>query len=599
MRESVVNYPQPELQGPKDAVLKLTKGPQSGTAFKKGETVLSFSASDKTGQKADCQFKVIVADEEAPVVKCPSAITAKTEPGVKSKKIQYTAATAIDNCNQVNPTLSAGPNSGSDFPVGQTTVTFSASDEAGNKGECSFTVTVEGVAKPLTLKCPDNIQVATETGSCEKAVKYPRPEMSGPEDAVLSLASGLKSGAAFPKGISTQQFEATDNSGQKAQCQFTVTVKDEEAPKLVCPSDMKTKAAPEAETKTVTFDPPQVNDNCSAVEANRVAGFPSGDPFPLGETKISYQAKDEAGNESKCSFIIEVEPTVKPLKLKCPEDMVAVADPGECEKAVFYHAPEMSGPTGARMKRIAGLASGKPFPKGETKVSYGATEPNGQRKTCSFMVRVKDEEPPKLKCPRDTIVYPEPGDQRQPVSYPRVRATDNCDAVSPRLEAGLSSGSTFEAGKNVVVWSAEDESGNKANCRFTVTVEVRPEEIEGEKVVYDDDVIMVPSDQCYIYYYDDLENDGDIVSINVDGEWVVENERIRKKREDMTKTAHIKVNLDQEKLHFVIFRAIDEGKNPPCTLSLAIYNARNDFLQVRKIRFKIGESGGITLKRKK
>jgi len=48
-----------------------------------------------------------------------------------------------DNCPGATTTLTAGGASGSVFPIGTTTVTYTVNDAHGNSASCSFTVTVK------------------------------------------------------------------------------------------------------------------------------------------------------------------------------------------------------------------------------------------------------------------------------------------------------------------------------------------------------------------------------------------------------------------------------------------------------------------------
>lgn len=93
-----------------------------------------------------------VVDSTPPVITCPTAITANNDPGECSAVVVY-AVTATDNCPDVGmPTQTAGLPSGSAFPVGTTSNTWSVSDDAGNSVTCSFDVTVNDV-EPPTAEC--------------------------------------------------------------------------------------------------------------------------------------------------------------------------------------------------------------------------------------------------------------------------------------------------------------------------------------------------------------------------------------------------------------------------------------------------------------
>lgn len=79
-------------------------------------------------------------DNLAPSISnCPSNIALTT---TGSEQVaNWLSPTATDNC-MLTPTMTATHNSGDSFPLGSTTVTYTATDDSGNAATCSFSVTV-------------------------------------------------------------------------------------------------------------------------------------------------------------------------------------------------------------------------------------------------------------------------------------------------------------------------------------------------------------------------------------------------------------------------------------------------------------------------
>jgi hypothetical protein len=86
-----------------------------------------------------CQYTITVKDMQMPTIACGSNITVPAT-SAAGAVVTFANATASDNC--VGVTVSSNPLSGSQFPLGTTTVTQTATDAAGNKAACTFTVTV-------------------------------------------------------------------------------------------------------------------------------------------------------------------------------------------------------------------------------------------------------------------------------------------------------------------------------------------------------------------------------------------------------------------------------------------------------------------------
>lgn len=113
--------------------------------FPVGTTTVNAIALNGAGT-ATCSFKVTVNDTTKPVINCPANISVFNDPGVCGAVVRFTP-TATDNCSGV--VITSSPASGSLFPVGTTTVTSTATDAAGNKSTCSFSVKVTDNEPPV------------------------------------------------------------------------------------------------------------------------------------------------------------------------------------------------------------------------------------------------------------------------------------------------------------------------------------------------------------------------------------------------------------------------------------------------------------------
>src|SRR5262249_56757564 len=109
-----------------------------------------------------------VNDTEAPAISgMPANVTMGTSPGPTSGVASWTAPTATDNCSGVR--LTSDHNSGESFPIGMTTVTFTATDAAGNVTSPSFTVTVVDDTKPV-IALGANVTAPNDPGQCSARI---------------------------------------------------------------------------------------------------------------------------------------------------------------------------------------------------------------------------------------------------------------------------------------------------------------------------------------------------------------------------------------------------------------------------------------------
>ena len=85
---------------------------------------------------------VVGADTTPPIViACPDSITNTIPFGTTSLSVTWTEPTATDNTG-VMPSVTQSHQSGDEFSVGATNVTYTFTDEAGNEAMCVFTVTI-------------------------------------------------------------------------------------------------------------------------------------------------------------------------------------------------------------------------------------------------------------------------------------------------------------------------------------------------------------------------------------------------------------------------------------------------------------------------
>jgi Tol biopolymer transport system component len=105
-----------------------------------GETTVTYQATDLAGNVASAHTVAIRIDRTAPLVTAPADQTTEEE-GPGGAVVNYPAASLDENASGIASTVCL-PASGSMFLVGNTTVTCTATDHAGNTSSAAFTVTV-------------------------------------------------------------------------------------------------------------------------------------------------------------------------------------------------------------------------------------------------------------------------------------------------------------------------------------------------------------------------------------------------------------------------------------------------------------------------
>jgi HYR domain len=141
---AVVNY---STTGVGDGCGTMTCSVPSGSFFPVGTTPVTCSST----AGPSCSFNVTVNDTENPTVTPPANIMVGNTPGQCSASVDPGTATAGDNCPDA--TVSGVRNDGqplnAPYPVGTTTITWTATDAAGNSSAPAMqTVTVKDAQPP-------------------------------------------------------------------------------------------------------------------------------------------------------------------------------------------------------------------------------------------------------------------------------------------------------------------------------------------------------------------------------------------------------------------------------------------------------------------
>lgn len=163
-------------------------------------------------------------DTTPPTISCPDDVLVSTDPGESTAEVNYTVAVADDN---PGVTLSCSSASGSTFIKGDTLVSCTATDAAGNTASCEFTVRVED-HEPPNISCPADITIAGNiAGSCgaNLDVSTASATDNGSDVEVKGVRSdGSALTGPYPLGDTTITWTATDSSGNATSCSQLITV---------------------------------------------------------------------------------------------------------------------------------------------------------------------------------------------------------------------------------------------------------------------------------------------------------------------------------------------------------------------------------------
>lgn len=450
----------------------------SGAHFPLGTTTVYVKATDAQGNVSTATFTVTVVDIDAPVIVPIADINVPTDSGKCTAKVTF--STTATDCNLQSVTYS--PASGTDFPIGTTTVFITATDTSGHETSSSFTVTVNDATAPILHV--SNVVVNDANGDCGANADFSASADDCTQVSIVyslspSFDTVVTSGASFPSGTTIVYVKATDTSGNSSTGSFTVTVTDTTAPVLTV-GDVTVNNIPGTCAALVTFA--ATADDCSQVtltyslNATFTAPVVSGASFPIGTTKVYVKATDASGNVATSSFNVIVLDTDAPVLTV--SNVTVNNMPGVCNANVNFSATanDCSGATiiySLNSTFSPTISSGANFPLGTTVVYVKATDGAGNIATGSFTVTVKDAEAPVLHLTNITTTSII-GNCGASVAF--AAAADDCSSVtfiyslSSTFSSTIASGYNFPVGTTTVYVKATDAAGNTSTGTFTVTV---------------------------------------------------------------------------------------------------------------------------------
>ena len=486
-------------------VATITQNPAAGVLIGQNQgngLTITLTATDVNGNTSTCIVTVSINDNVAPtLLGCPANTTVSADPGECDAAVTYSIPTASDNCPGVVVTRTTGFISGEEFPVGTTTVTYLATDVAGNTVSCTFNVTVTDNEKPLITTCPPARTINTSTGllnDCQGLVPNMLAEVVATDNctsvALLSASATQNplAGTAFGTANGSTQvvtFTVTDAAGNNQTCSTTLTLVDDQVPTINCAPLVRTvtsNANCSYQVAAGEFDP-TFADNCTATLTHNYAPGPqsgtlAGAIFPVGSTVVNFTVTDANSNTATCSVTVRVLDNQNPSFINCPANITVNNSPAECGAYIIFTAPGSNDNCGAIVTQTAGPVSGSLFLLGTTAVTFSATDTSGNPVICTFTVTVNDNEKPVITtCPAARTVLTSTGSLNDcqglvPNMLAEIIAADNCtsaamlstSAVQNPL-AGTNFG-TAHGSTQVVTFTVTDAAGNTQTCTTTLTL---------------------------------------------------------------------------------------------------------------------------------
>lgn len=418
-------------------------------------------------------------DNIPPVISCPASITVHaTNMTGCFAMVTYPDPGASDNCTLVTVELTAGLASGSLFPVGETVITYTATDGNNNATSCSFTVTVVDATPPVAV-CQDINIYLDETGS---AVLAPDMIDGGSYDNcdTFTLSVNVTDFSCASLGDNQVILTVTDAGNNIATCTATVTVVDTIAPVTACNNivinlpDRNSYFLTQLEIDQIALGS---SDNC-VFTYQLTAGTTVYDCNSAGNSyPVTLTFTDPSGNISECTALVFITDTNSvcndPPVAICQDYLVAAGENCDAMISVANIDGGSYDPDGDPITMT--LSNYGPFGVGTHTVILTVSDYE-YSSICSATVTVVDETPPTITCVDDQFrstdaglcSYTVQGGEFDPTAF-----DDNCTGATITNDHNNLSTlafAVFEKGTTVVTWTVTDAMNNQTSCSYSVFV---------------------------------------------------------------------------------------------------------------------------------
>ena len=429
--------------------------------------------SDKATNAATPVIRMVtVTDTAAPDISPPADITFEaTDTLTLLDRSDYGIATSGDDTADITDDA---PDA---FPLGDTTITWTATDKSTNEMMDTQVVTVVDTTKP-SITAPGNITKeatgyttlvtpgqATATDFVADMVAITRDLVGDEADLVVGSASvgDIQMGNEFTVGTHKIIWTADDGNGNIITAEQTITITDTTKPVIVLLG---------ADPQTVEFGSIYNDPGATATDAVddndeltiQIAAASTVDTGTVGDYTVTYTVSDKATNAAT--------PVIRMVTVTDTEapDIIAPAD-------ITFEATATLTPLDRSDYGIATSTDGNAditddapaaFPLGETMIEWTATDTNNLRSAAEQMVTITDTTKPVI-----TLLGANPMTIEVDENYVEFGATavDRMDGdLTAKIMIDSTDVDTNTVGTYTVTYTVADLQSNRAQASRSVRV---------------------------------------------------------------------------------------------------------------------------------
>ncbi|WP_146150882.1 HYR domain-containing protein, partial [Candidatus Nitrosopelagicus brevis] len=414
--------------------------------FPLGETIVTWTATDVIGNISNLSQSIILVDSTAPRIAFSEDLIIEAS-SLEENILELVIPETSDDVEVISVTNDAP----TVFPLGETIVTWTATDSSGNSASATQTITVVDTTSPILI-APENLTIEAESTltQIENLGEFVAEDISG----ITTVTNDAPE--VFPLGETIVTWTATDDYGNSISNTQSITVLDTISPVIMAPSDFQLEAS-HIENNVIDLIGVRASDDVEVISITNDAPT----VFPLGETIVTWTATDSSGNSASDSQQISVIDTTIPSIIAPNDIQVEIYD----KLGVEIDTGIPTSDDVIDSQPVITNDAPTVFPLGETIVTWTATDSSGNSASATQTITVVDTTSPILIAP-ESIIQEAINHEANPVRIGISEYTDIMDITSITNDAP----EVFPLGETIIIWTATDSSGNSASATQSITI---------------------------------------------------------------------------------------------------------------------------------
>ncbi|MCJ8322000.1 MAG: DUF5011 domain-containing protein, partial [Colwellia sp.] len=441
-----------------------------------GLYTLNYNLTDTAGNyAAQLTRQITVVDITAPIISAPTdiviaALNAEGTPIIDNEIAAFlTAATASDI---VDGPLTVRHNAPDVLALGMHTITFSATDNAGNTTTAQAKITIVDQSKPV-ISLIGNTSITLSFGELYSELGFTAIDnVDGNLTDTVIVEGTIDS---YKIGTYTLTYRVTDATNNiSTEVTRQITVQDADAPVVTAPNNIIIAAI---NADGVSIDVDIINDfllfatAIDNADSEMKVTNDSPEIFPIGVTVVTFSATDSSSNTGTAQAIVTVSDQSAPIIILEGETSITLSINALYIEPGFSVLDNVDGDLSEAVI-IEGIIDHSTV--GTYTLTYSVTDAaENMSIEVTRQITVQDATAPVVTAPNNIIIAATDADGAS--SYINVIndfllfATAN-DIVDSEVTVTSDAPETFPLGITEVTFSATDNSGNTGTAQATVTV---------------------------------------------------------------------------------------------------------------------------------